>query len=219
MAEITPERLREIEELYHAARENLDVLANADPELVREVESLLAHEGTSLPALTSGGALAEDFGDEVTVTRIAPGTPLGSYVIDRPLGAGGMGVVYLARDTKFDRPVAIKFLSDELDANARRRFQREAQLVSSLNHPHILTVHDTGEYEGRQYLVTEFVDGGTLKDWAKAEKRTWRELVDLLVEWPTACPPPTPRGFSIAILNRPTSWSPPTGTRSSPILG
>src|SRR5579862_2768040 len=92
-----------------------------------------------------------------------------------------MGVVYLARDTKLNRPVAVKFLSDEFDGTARRRFQREAQMASSLNHPHILTVHDAGEYEGRQYLVTEFVDGGTLKDWAKAEKRTWRQIVDLLV--------------------------------------
>ena len=82
-------------------------------------------------------------------------------------GAGGMGTVYRALDTKLNRPVAIKVLSDELaDAAARRRFQREAQMASSLNHPHILTVYDVGEIEGRQYIVAEFVDGGTLKDWA-----------------------------------------------------
>ena len=92
-----------------------------------------------------------------------------------------MGTVYRALDTKLNRPVAIKFLSADLaDATARRRFQREAQMASSLNHPHILTVHDAGEFEGRQYLVTEFVDGGTLKDWAKAEKRTWQQMVELL---------------------------------------
>src|SRR5436190_9294504 len=86
------------------------------------------------------------------------------------------------KSTKLNRLVAIKFLSDELaDATARRRFQREAQMASSLNHPHILTVYDAGELEGRQYLVTEFVDGGTLKDWAGQEKRTRRQIVDLLI--------------------------------------
>ena len=111
-----------------------------------------------------------------------PGTLIGSYEIVSPLGSGGMGTVYRALDTKLNRPVAIKFLSNELaDAAARRRFQREAQLASSLNHPHLLTVHDTGEFEGRQYLVTEFVDGCTLKDWGRAEKRTWRQIVELLI--------------------------------------
>ena len=77
--------------------------------------------------------------------------------------------------------MAIKVLSDDLaDAAARRRFQREAQMASSLNHPHILTVHDVGEFEGRQYLVTEYVDGGTLKDWAQREKPGWRQIVELL---------------------------------------
>ena len=109
------------------------------------------------------------------------GTQVGPYRIECQLGEGGMGAVYRALDTKLNRPVAIKFLSADLaDAAARRRFQREAQMASSLNHPHIVTVHDAGEFEGRQYLVTEFVDGGTLKDWAKAEKRTWRQTVDLL---------------------------------------
>jgi Tol biopolymer transport system component/predicted Ser/Thr protein kinase len=108
------------------------------------------------------------------------GAQIGVYRIEAPLGEGGMGTVYRAVDTKLNRPVAIKFLSDSLaDANARRRFQREAQMASSLNHPHILTVYDVGEFEGRQYIVTEFVDGGTFKDWAK-EKRTWKQIVELL---------------------------------------
>jgi serine/threonine protein kinase len=111
------------------------------------------------------------------------GTQLGPYRIESQLGEGGVGTVYRALDTKLHRLVAIKFLSGDLaDAAARSRFQREAQLASSLNHPHILTVHDAGEFEGRQYLVTEFVDGGTLKDWANAEKRTWRQTVELLTE-------------------------------------
>jgi serine/threonine protein kinase/Tol biopolymer transport system component len=108
-------------------------------------------------------------------------TEVGPYRIEAPLGEGGMGVVYRAFDTKLNRPVAIKFLSDALaDASARRRFQREAQTASSLNHPHILTVHDVGEWAGRQYIVTELVDGGTLGDWARAGTRTWRQTVELL---------------------------------------
>src|SRR5262245_35556127 len=92
-----------------------------------------------------------------------------------------MGTVYRAQDTKLNRPVAIKFLSEDLaDAGARRRFQQEARMASAMNHPHILTVHDAGEFGGRQYIVTEFVDGGTLKDWAKAEKRSWRQIVELM---------------------------------------
>src|SRR5439155_24894983 len=95
------------------------------------------------------------------------------------LGAGGMGVVYRALDTNLRRRVAIKFLSDALaDPAARRRFQREAQTASSLNHPHILTVHDAGEHEGRQYLVTEFVDGGTLREWIRGGPHDRRKTVD-----------------------------------------
>ena len=106
---------------------------------------------------------------------------IGTYHVQARIGAGGMGDVYRALDTKLNRPVAIKVLSDELaDVSRRRRFQREAQLASSLNHPHILTVHDIGEVDGRQYLVTELVDGGTLREWAAAEPRPWPLIVELL---------------------------------------
>ena len=109
------------------------------------------------------------------------GSRIGPYEVIALLGAGGMGEVYRARDTKLSRPVAIKVISNELaDLAARRRFQREAQAASSLNHPHILTVLDAGEWEGRQYLVTELVDGGTLKDWLQTPRRDWRHTVELL---------------------------------------
>ncbi len=108
------------------------------------------------------------------------GLQIGSYVVQARLGAGGMGVVYRALDTKLRRSVAIKFLSSDVaDPAARRRFQREAQTASALNHPHILTVHDADEVDGRQYLVTELVDGGTLRDWAQGT-HGWRETIDLL---------------------------------------
>jgi len=109
------------------------------------------------------------------------GTQIGPYRIESPIGQGGMGVVYRALDTKFDRAVAVKFVSgDFTDSATRERFRREARTASSLNHPHILTVHDVGEFNGRQYLVTELIEGGTLKDWG-AGGRPWRHVVELLV--------------------------------------
>src|SRR6476646_6289500 len=117
-------------------------------------------------------SIADDPGQK----PLASGTQIGSYRIESKLGEGGMGAVYRALDVKLNRPVAVKVLSEELaDAAARRRFQREAQMASSLNHPHILTVYDAGEIDGRQYLVTEYIDGGTLKDWANAGPHTWRD--------------------------------------------
>lgn len=108
---------------------------------------------------------------------------LGAYRVDGVLAEGGMGVGCRGTDTKLDRPVAIKFLSDDLlDASARRRFQREAQMASALNHPHILTVYDAGELDGRQYLVTELVDGGTLADWRRGDAlHGWRQCLELLI--------------------------------------
>lgn len=100
------------------------------------------------------------------------GDSIGPYRIQGCLGQGGMGEVYAALDPKLNRQVAVKLLSGEFaDAAARRRFQTEAQTASSLNHPHILTVHDVGEANGRQYLVTELVDGGTLRDWLAERPR------------------------------------------------
>ena len=112
----------------------------------------------------------------------APGVAFGIYRLDHQLGHGGMGTVYRATDTRLNRPVAIKVLSTDLaDAAARKRFEREVRLASSLNHPHILTVHDVGELDGRQYLVTELVDGGTLRDWIKARPRRWQDVVELVI--------------------------------------
>jgi hypothetical protein len=110
------------------------------------------------------------------------GSTFGQYRIDALLGRGGMGVVYRAFDKNLSRTVAIKFLSPEVaDPDARRRFQREAQMASSLNHPYILTVHDAGESSDQQFVVTEFVDGGTLVNWTSSEPRSWRQCVELLM--------------------------------------
>jgi serine/threonine protein kinase len=106
--------------------------------------------------------------------RLKAGTRLGTYEIESTIGVGGMGEVR-AVDTRLHRPVAVRILSAELaDSSARRRFQQEAKMASALNHPHILTVHEAGEFDDQQYLVCEFIDGGTLRQWAKAEVHSWR---------------------------------------------
>jgi serine/threonine protein kinase/WD40 repeat protein len=95
---------------------------------------------------------------------LSAGTRLGPYEIGTPLGAGGMGEVYRARDTRLDRTVAIKVLPQHLadTPEARQRFEREARAVSALNHPHICTLHDVGSQDGTEYLVMEYLEGETL---------------------------------------------------------
>src|SRR5687767_6623971 len=92
------------------------------------------------------------------------GTRLGPYEILSPLGAGGMGEVYRARDTRLGRDVAIKVLPPHMSTNpeVRARFEREARAVSSLNHPHICTLHDVGRAGETDYLVMELIEGETL---------------------------------------------------------
>src|SRR3970040_2217336 len=95
---------------------------------------------------------------------LTAGTKLGPYEIVAPIGAGGMGEVYRARDTRLDRTVAIKVLSAHLAANEqlRQRLEREARAVSSLSHPNICVLHDVGHQDGTDFLVMEFLEGETL---------------------------------------------------------
>src|SRR5271156_4163607 len=97
---------------------------------------------------------------------LTSGTKLGPYEVVSPAGAGGMGEVYRARDTRLDRTVAIKILPAHLSANpeSKQRFDREARAISSLNHPNICTLYDVGHQDGIDYLVMEFLEGETLAD-------------------------------------------------------
>jgi eukaryotic-like serine/threonine-protein kinase len=151
-----PERWQDIEALFNAAREceggeRIAVLAQADPELRREVESLLEQDQVD-------GRMDRptwvDLSDDRTITAPAIGTQLGPYKLETLLGAGGMGQVYRARDTRLGRAVALKIVHDRFSA----RFDREARAISSMDHPHICTLYDVG----RNYLVMELVEGETL---------------------------------------------------------
>src|ERR1700684_340329 len=95
---------------------------------------------------------------------LTSGTKLGPYEIQSPLGAGGMGEVYRARDTRLDRTVAVKVLTSHLSDNPElmQRFEREAKAISSLNHPNICTLHDVGSQDGVDFLVMEHIEGETV---------------------------------------------------------
>ncbi len=144
---MNPEHFRQVEELYHAAREDRAALDQADPELRREVESLLAQDGVSLPRFTPVS--------DSTVTQLAVGAQLGPYKIEARIGAGGMGEVYRAVDTRLGRNVAIKISNEKFSD----RFEREKRAIAALKHPHICTLYDVGP----NYLVMELVEGETLK--------------------------------------------------------
>ena len=109
------------------------------------------------------------------------GRTFGSYLVESQVGAGGMGEVYRARDTRLDRLVAIKLLPIAVasDPERFRRFHVEARAASSLNHPHILVVHDIGESEGRPFIVTELVAGETLRQKMDGRSIAVREAIDI----------------------------------------
>src|SRR5882724_842334 len=115
---------------------------------------------------------------------LASGTKLGPYEIVSPLGAGGMGEVYRARDTRLDRTVAIKVLNSQLTASAelRARFEREAKIVSQLQDPHICVLHDVGSENGTDYLVMEFLDGEALAEKVKRGPLPSAELLKITIE-------------------------------------
>lgn len=107
---------------------------------------------------------------------LVPGELLGPYEVVGPLGVGGMGEVYRARDTRIKRDVALKILPASMAGDSERlaRFEQEARAAGRLNHPNILTLHDVGSYNGSPFLVTELLEGETLRERLKSERLSWR---------------------------------------------
>ncbi len=169
---MTPERYQRAVELFHAAAERdpatrpafLSQACADDHELRAEVEAMLAADAHS------GGFLekpVDDLAADVLASsdrHFAAGAMLGSYRIEGPLGAGGMGEVFRATDTRLHRTVAIKILPRDktTDPERKRRFMQEARAASALNHPNIVTLHDIANDSGTDYLVMEYVPGKSL---------------------------------------------------------
>jgi len=158
---------RRAEELYHAALDRpepereafLSAACGPDAALLREVQSLLGYAEQARRLLDEPVA-------EAATTRlaVAPGTRLGPYEVVERIGAGGMGEVYRARDTRLGRDVAVKVLPEAMtgDADALARFEREARAIAAFAHPNVCALHDVGRDGGVDYLVMELLEGETL---------------------------------------------------------
>jgi eukaryotic-like serine/threonine-protein kinase len=167
------EQWRQVEEIYHQAvalppeqrSAFLDQSCHGDQQLRSEVDSLIlswleAADFMEQPVADKAASLiANDYRSSII------GNSIGNYKMLALIGSGGMGEVYLAEDTKLGRQLAIKLLPSCFNADDERvrRFQQEARAASALNHPNIITIHEVGEANGRQFLATEFIDGVTLR--------------------------------------------------------
>src|SRR5262245_3207282 len=176
------DRWEQIERLYHAALERepgareafLDEACAGDEDLRREVAGLLACDIPSdsfiqSPAMEiAARAMAAEPHIETSnekMRSLIAESQIGAYQLLEPIGRGGMGEVYLALDTRLGRKVAVKLLLAEFttDAERLRRFELEARAASALNHPNIITIHEIGETDSTHYIVTEYVEGETLR--------------------------------------------------------
>src|SRR6266496_3274222 len=189
---MTPEQWEQVGGLYRAALdlqpdERASFLHEAcgDNEALRqEVESLLAAEGGAGDFLDAGAMkdAAKMLVGESSLMLV--GKNLGHYHVLSLLGSGGMGEVYLAEDTRLKRQVALRLLPAELTANRDRlrRFEQEARAASALNHPNIITIHEIGESGQWHYLVTELINGETLRERLKQGRMEWSTALEIAIQ-------------------------------------
>jgi eukaryotic-like serine/threonine-protein kinase len=190
-----PERWKEVERIYHAAMRRepgersalLDQACAQDPGLRAEIESLLQYaEGSASPldrpaVEVVARALATELGGaDKSPRELAIDGLIGQYRIVAKIGAGGMGEVYRARDSRLGRDVAIKVLPSlfSADSDRLRRFEQEARAAAALNHPNILAVFQMGTHEGAPYLVSELLAGETLREVIKRGRLSVRDAVN-----------------------------------------
>ncbi|GAB4531641.1 MAG: hypothetical protein Tsb0020_47890 [Haliangiales bacterium] len=108
-----------------------------------------------------------------------PGTLIDDrFLIEKRIGAGGMGVVYLARDLRLSRPVALKLSVEPPTADVATRLEREAIAMAQLNHPHVVTVHESGRWQEHRFIAMAYMAGGTARQWRNAQPRSWREVIE-----------------------------------------
>jgi len=191
---MTDERRQQVEEILSVVlalpaaerTARLNLACGHDTELRHEVESLLLEETLAqgfleTPALD---VVARALAQGATADDVMTGQVISHYRVLEKVGAGGMGVVYKAHDLKLGRLVAIKILPEELslDAVAVQRFQFEARAASALNHPHICTIHEIDEHEGRHFIVMELLEGETLKARIGAQPLDNASIVDLAMQ-------------------------------------
>ncbi len=197
---MTPERWKQVSRIFNKAisldgEERTAFVKDecgVDQSLRSEVEKLIAAHRNASAEKFIGGMAAEaaapyllDESDlEPPPKALTEGQQFGSYVILEVLGVGGMGEVYLARDSRLGRTVALKVLSLEISRDERRmkRFRQEAKVASSLNQPNILTVYEFGEIEGLTFLATEFIDGETLRDHMREQQLKLGEILDIGIQ-------------------------------------
>lgn len=156
-----------------------------DDSIREEVSRLISsHEEAAAENLIDTPPDANLSSSDSETRRLADEQWLGPYQIIKHLGTGGMGEVYLATDSRLDRVVALKILSGELAQDKRRmqRFQREARIVSSLNHPNILTLYEFGEIESLHFLASEYVDGQTLREYLNEKRLKLNEILDITLQ-------------------------------------